>query len=345
MPTTRDVHTFRSQGPRGLEAWLKIHGGAAAPELDAVCRQKDAHTARLYWFTDLPAAIAEAKRTGRPILSLRLLGNLDEELSCANSRFFRKLLYPHPGVNQMLREDFVLHWQSVREVPVVTIDFGGGKRLVRTLTGNSVHLVLDSSGRPVDALPGLMRPEVFARELETAHQLARSDRRQLTGLHGRQLMNAPAPQPAEPSRAFRASAMAMSKHLVEAPILRAVTSPIDADTEQNLALRQRVHQAFAEGAMWNGLEGFVEWIYAELFAMPLHDPALGLDVPDPFSSLEAAPRRASRLASLSPHGAPPMPPMPQPVAPMPPRRAAASPQMAPMSSMAPISSTASTAAR
>ncbi len=28
--------------------------------------------------------------------------------------------------------------------------------------------------------------------------------------------------------------------------------------------------------------GLVEWIYAELFEMPLSDPALGLDVPDPF---------------------------------------------------------------
>ena len=32
----------------------------------------------------------------------------------------------------------------------------------------------------------------------------------------------------------------------------------------------------------------VEWIYAELFAMPLSDPALGLDVPDPFSAYATA---------------------------------------------------------
>src|SRR5436309_870606 len=100
-----------------------------APELDRVCAQKDTHTSLLYWHTELPAAMAEARRTARPILSLRLLGRLDEELSCANSRFFRKLLYPEGRINQRLRQDFVLHWQSVRPVPRVTIDFGDGRSI------------------------------------------------------------------------------------------------------------------------------------------------------------------------------------------------------------------------
>src|SRR5689334_14281127 len=138
------MNAFRSMGPAGLAAYVRQHGSFASPALDTVCAQKDAHTALLYWFTDLDAAIAEAQRTKRPILSLRLLGRLDEELSCANSRFFRKLLYPHPAINRVLRDRFVLHWHSVRPVPRVTIDFGDGRRLVRTLTGNSVHLVLDS---------------------------------------------------------------------------------------------------------------------------------------------------------------------------------------------------------
>lgn len=303
----------RAQGPRGLEAWLKAKGRAAsAPsaELDALCRQKDAHTSLLYWFTELPAAIEEVRRTGKPILSLRLLGNLDEELSCANSRFFRKMLYPDPRVNAILRERFVLHWQSVRPVPIITIDFGGGKKLTQTITGNSVHLVLDAMGRPVDALPGLMRAEVFARQLLAAHELACAPRRQLAERHRQLLMTAAAqpmplpyaaPPPGMPwqqppgmppgppafeSRAFGASRIAMSKHLVEAPLLGAITrSPLDADTEQNLALHQRIHEEFAGGTTWAGLDGFVEWIYAELFAMPLGDPALGLDVPDPFSAI------------------------------------------------------------
>jgi hypothetical protein len=68
--------------------------------------------------------------------------------------------------------------------------------------------------------------------------------------------------------------------MLEAPLLRAVST--DPDTRENLALHDRVHEAFAAGAEWAGLAGLVEWIYAELFQMPLSDPTLGLDVPDPF---------------------------------------------------------------
>jgi hypothetical protein len=280
------MNEFRRMGPRGLESWIAAYGAGPSPQLDAICAQKDAHTALLYWFTDLGAAIAEARRTKRPILSLRLLGRLDEELSCANSRFFRKLLYPDPQINATLRRDFVLHWQSVRPVPKVTIDFGDGRRIERTLTGNSVHLVLDRDGRPVDALPGLMTADVFLAELAQAHALALAHRRELAGLHAR--ASAPPPPFARVPRAVAASRIAPTKHLVEAPLLRAVAVNVAADTEQNLALHRTIHEAFAAGAEWAGLDGFVEWIYAELFEMPLGDAALGLDAPDPFGVPAAA---------------------------------------------------------
>jgi hypothetical protein len=126
----------------------------------------------LPWYDDPAAARAEARRTGRPILSLWLLGRLDEELSCANSRFFRRTLYPAASVAWVLRERFVLCWRSLRPVPRVTIDFGDGRRLERTLTGNSVHLVLDPAGRPVDALPGLYDAASFVRLCAAAADLA-----------------------------------------------------------------------------------------------------------------------------------------------------------------------------
>jgi hypothetical protein len=86
-------------------------------------------------------------------------------LSCANSRLFRIVLYANEQVSNLLRERFVLHWQSVRPVPRVMIDFGDGRKMERTLTGNSIHYVLDSEGRVIDALPGMYGPSAFLREL------------------------------------------------------------------------------------------------------------------------------------------------------------------------------------
>lgn len=276
------MKNLRQMGPQGLDAWIQTHGIAPSHELDQLCAQKDAHTSLLYWFTDLDAAIAEARRAHRPILSLRLLGRLDEELSCANSRLFRKLLYPRPQINQVLRRDFVLHWQSVRAVPRVTIDFGDGRRVERTLTGNSVHVVLDPCGRAVDALPGLFSADVFVEQLAQARAFGLANRRTLARLHDRARARIPAAPSAAVTRAVKASRLAATKHVLEAPLLRAVSLDTAGDTAQNLELHRRIHDEFAAGTEWAGLAGFVEWIYAELFEMPLDDAALGLDAPDPF---------------------------------------------------------------
>ena len=142
--------------------------------LDAICQQKDCDASKLYWYKDLEAAKTASKETGKPILSLRLLGNLNDELSCANSRFFRTALYPNAAVSQLLRDRFILHWQPERPVPKVTIDFGDGRKLEQTLTGNSIHYVLDSEGLPVDAIPGLYSPQAFIENLKDAERAVSS---------------------------------------------------------------------------------------------------------------------------------------------------------------------------
>jgi hypothetical protein len=189
------IAALRAMGPAGLETLLNIHAdeikrninasanAASAKEneswrrlsaaLDAVSQQYDSATSGLYWYTDFEQAQTEARREGKPILSLRLLGNLSEEFSCANSRFFRTVLYSNPEISKVLRERFILHWKSVRPVPRVTIDYGDGRKLERTLTGNSIHYILDAEGRPVDALPGLYGPRAFQRELERAENVVK----------------------------------------------------------------------------------------------------------------------------------------------------------------------------
>jgi hypothetical protein len=177
---------LRAAGPQGLDVLLEAYAAILAHEsavddglearvhaaLDAVAAQRHAASSRLYWYTDLEEAKAEARRTHKPILSLRLLGRLDEPFSCANSRFFRTVLYPNREVADVLRDRFVLHWTSERPAPRVTIDFGDGRRLEGTITGNSIHYILDAEGRPLDALPGLYGPAAFLRGLRRAEAVA-----------------------------------------------------------------------------------------------------------------------------------------------------------------------------
>jgi hypothetical protein len=247
--------------------------------------------ARLDWHTDIHAAITDAKRTKRPILSLRLLGRLDVEFSCANSRYFRTLLYPEPRVREAM-SGFVLHWQSLRPVPKVTIDFGNGRMLVRTITGNSLHAVLRSDGTPVDAILGLLSRDAFVSALERAMPMTTtSNAHELAEKHHDALANPPQiPEvKVEPERIMDASKIAATKHMVESPILmqlRSLERSLAADTRTNeLDLHPRLHRAFVEQRTWGDANAMVDWIYEHLFEMPASDPFLGLDTPDAFTAL------------------------------------------------------------
>jgi hypothetical protein len=181
------IKNLRTMGKDGLDTLFQTYSAEIAKfsasgeadddwkriafALDSVAAQKDAYTSNLYWFTDLEEAKREADKSNKPILSLRLLGNLNEEFSCANSRFFRALLYSNSEISKYLRENYVLHWKSVRPAPKVTIDFGDGRKIERTITGNSIHYILDENGAIIDAIPGLYSPADFLKYLTKCNDI------------------------------------------------------------------------------------------------------------------------------------------------------------------------------
>ena len=187
--SAKAISELREMGQAGLDALFDVYGAeikALANEsagsqtdalqrisnaLDLVSQQRNSYASRLFWYTDFEKAKAAARVSGKPILSLRLLGNLNEEFSCANSRFFRTVLYANKTVADVLRERFILHWKSVRPAPRVTIDYGDGRKLERTLTGNSIHYILAPDGGVIDAMPGLYGPQAFLRGLNQAETI------------------------------------------------------------------------------------------------------------------------------------------------------------------------------
>ncbi|MEM1355140.1 MAG: hypothetical protein AAGH88_09680 [Planctomycetota bacterium] len=300
------VADFRELGPDGFDALLraiqpaiqqyragKYLGSMAGTHqaealvrlLDRVAGQRDAYTAGLYWYTDLDAAKARAQETGKPILSLRMLGNLDEEYSCANSRFFRTALYADAKLSEQLRNNFVLHWHSVRPVPVITIDMGDGRVIRRTITGNSCHIAMDATGRVMDVIPGLYGPRTFEQQITQLHELAgplsslgdaerdaalrayhqrageRLDARWAELTESHELGSTPSPLglPAEVDEAnptlpeaLEAAVVARGKGMIERPVLLAidtghltVVSPPQQATDE---FWNHVAQAYADGA-------------------------------------------------------------------------------------------------
>lgn len=177
-PGDFDPIALRGQGPDGLQTVLDAWTSEGSPDTaewhalaDSVGQQRDALTSGLYWYTDLERAKQASANSEKPILSLRLLGELTQEYSCANSRFFRTVLYSDPAIATWLSETFVLHWSSERPAPLLTIDYGDGRVVQRTITGNSAHYVLDQTGRPLDVVPGLVSPSAFHEALADSAKL------------------------------------------------------------------------------------------------------------------------------------------------------------------------------
>jgi hypothetical protein len=354
------IARLRAAGPAGLAALMAVYRAdidahmrnpavtgdpqrwdRISSALDRVARQRDAWACGLYWYTDLPAAESAAKASGKPILSLHLLGQLDQELSCANSRFFRTTLYPNQAVQDALRNGFVLFWQSERPVPTITIDFGDGRKIVRTITGNSVHYILDADGRVIDALPGMYGVQPFLQRLGAAATIELSLRQTTTDeqreamledWHRRQIAAIDsaagkdlntlhlAALPATDDLAawqkfgmihlaemqvdngvravmieknpdaFRAGRTAMTKMIVESPLVKAVrnleTTIAPDCIRDEYVLHRQIHQMLADGGGKGGLDAFNDAVYSNLFLTPRSDPWLGLAPPDAYSALD-----------------------------------------------------------
>ncbi len=262
----KSTEDLRRAGPEGLAALLAQHdrnpGSVPAADIDAVAGQRDARWSRLYWYTDLEAAKSAAAAEHKPILYLRMLGKLTDEYSCANSRFFRTVLYANTNVSNILRDQFVLVWASERPVPVVTIDYGDGRVLKRTITGNSIHYILSPRGEVIDALPGLYDPETFATLLTSAAHAAADKSpdatrqyrlRSLAALDTEwSAVNAPfpgygLPTIAESPNAQSASARAVTKDEVEFPVVRAV-APNAAVAAERAFSKLRVERPLVKAA-------------------------------------------------------------------------------------------------
>lgn len=281
------AENLRKEGPAGLEkaqqaffGWMIRCSSEPAGEggpvdlnarrrrlFDLVAQQKDADVSRLYWYTDWESAQAESKRTGKPVLRLFMMGRLTDNLSCANSRFFRVAFYANERISEVLRENYVLCWTSVRPVPVITVDYGDGRKLERTVTGNSIHYIVDADGRLIDAMPGLVGPQTFlswlieseqkfatSRKLEEptkTNELRRYHESALAttinswyDLRGRitgepvgpptiapTTLYAPAADPTVP-RAFEAAPIAVGKGFVEVPLVAQIVpgaAPVAAE--------------------------------------------------------------------------------------------------------------------
>lgn len=208
-----------------------------------------------------------------------------------------------------LKQNYILCWNSLRPVPKVTIDFGNGRVLERTIKGNTAFHLCRADGTVVDSFPGVMEPEGFMAALEASRPLARAADEEVLARHRIARREPEGPK-----------LEAISKAVIEAPLVRVLERPgrssgvgldgivdlsarpagkeeveskylpgegslteraLAADSEASFrVLRPAVHRLFARWTHLPKLGEFRGPLFKDVLQVDLDDPYLGLKVED-----------------------------------------------------------------
>ena len=196
------------------------------------------------------------------------------------------MLFSQKQVADYLNQHFECAWEELRPVPQVSIDFGNGHRLRRTLNGNVATWLCDSEGRPADILAGLATPksllercrsiDELIKDMRVAKKAAAQARRAQTGLGN------PGPTPViNPSTLLRMPAYlaSASKMGVEAPLklsLAKKTTTLEKDDEYNRRVRDNQCLAILWRHPNKGPRELAKPIFKQVLDVNLDDPFLGL---------------------------------------------------------------------
>ncbi|MFO0936277.1 MAG: hypothetical protein U0798_07165 [Gemmataceae bacterium] len=80
-------------------------------------------------------------------------------------------MFSSVNVSRIINGLFEPVWVNVREVPIVTIDFGNGSKIARTLNGNVATYVLSNDGSVLDILPGIYKADAYVEQLDQLAKL------------------------------------------------------------------------------------------------------------------------------------------------------------------------------
>lgn len=213
------------------------------------------------------------------------------------------MLFSNKEIANYVNQNFVSSWQSVRDVPTISFDFGQGKTLKRTLNGNIATYVCTADGKVLDVLPGLYEPEAFKDRLQQLELLYRfispmPEARQSAALLSyhriQQSLLSKAQQPArfiETNEGIKLVQTAMdanqnwSKPLPSGEGERKTILPKDdlatwekltADVRFNeTQMRKVVHERLASVASVKPNQ-ISHWLYREVLHADIDDPYLGL---------------------------------------------------------------------
>lgn len=165
------------------------------------------------------------------------------------------MLFSNKEIANYINTHYEATWKSLRPVPKVSIDFGNGKVVNRTLNGNIATFICTTDGTILDIVAGMHEPDVFLQRLQLAESLAKK----------------------LPSNASSRKYFLRAYHNGEAA--RALTGIFAADLRddvpENGPRYRKVHKRLAQEPLAKP-DALTHWLYREVLHADLDDPYLGL---------------------------------------------------------------------
>lgn len=167
----------------------------------------------------------------------------------------------------MVHQHFEPVWVSVRPVPQVTVDFGNGHTVQRTLHGNIATWVCYSDGRVLDILPGVYTPEIWDAELR---RLAKIHQQSITGSDSESAIR-------QAMHTYHENALRKPHRSTQPSKVAEGTTPgLQFDTVLNQTVRRSKIHRYLRDAPAATPETMTMWLYRDVLKTDLADPYLGL---------------------------------------------------------------------
>ena len=179
------------------------------------------------------------------------------------------MLFSNPSIVLTMNSLFENTWQSMRPVPTMSLDFGNGRTVKRTMHGNIATVICTPDEKVVDIIGGLLSPAAYSARLIEAAAIAQkleamSASEQLAALKRfHQRSNTSLASEITPEELKSREEVDNWKQLAE-------------DTRQNNGIRRGQIDALLIEAGLTTPKNILPRLFKEVLHCDLNDPLLGL---------------------------------------------------------------------
>ena len=195
------------------------------------------------------------------------------------------MLFSNESVATAIVKDFEPVWVSLRPVPLITLDFGNGTVIRRTLHGNVATYACTGNGEVLDVLPGVYQPLPYIEQLQELVRLNRTiadetnvnkKAKALQKYHRAKQGVLEKRISGQAGKANSESRATAKKPGDFSPADLAAWNALAEDTRQNETTRRlAIHNYLAMRVLVRP-DDIAKWIYREVLHSDLDDPYMGL---------------------------------------------------------------------